>query len=269
MHGFLSRDGMPPGELLTAGRSEVRGYGGEVVAAAVRGVERTGSRFEVSLDDGRVVAARRLLVATGLSDELPDIPGLPERWGRDVVHCPYCHGYEVRDQPLGVLARLPMSVHQAQLVRQLSPDVVFFTHTLTELSDEDRGRLLARGVRIVEGVVTRLVVDDRDDRLTGVELADGTVVARSALFVAPRFVPNDGLLTALGAETEQSPFGTFVRTDPMGRTSVPGVWAAGNVADPAAFVINAAGAGARAAAAINLDLVEEEIALALASQVPA
>ena len=269
VHGFLSRDGMPPGELLAAGRSEVRGYGGEVVAAAVRGVEQTGSHFELSLDDGRVVAARRLLVATGLTDELPDVPGLRERWGRDVLHCPYCHGYEVRDRPLGVLARSPMSVHQALLLPHWSPDVVFFSHTLAEISDADCERLRARGVRIVEGVVTRLVVDEREDRLTGVELEDGTIVARSALFVAPRFVPNDAVLTALGAETGESPVGSFVRTDPMGRTSVPGVWAVGNVSDPAAFVINAAAAGARAAAAINMDLVEEEIALALDSRVPA
>ena len=185
-----------------------------------------------------------------------------------MLHCPYCHGYEVRDQLLGVLARGPWSVHQALLVRQWSADVVFFAHT-AEVSDEDRERLTARAIRIVEGEVTRIVVDEREDRLAGVELADGTVVARSALFVAPRFVANDAVLTALGAETAESPHGTFVRTDPMGRTSVPGVWAAGNVADPAAFVVNAAGAGARAAAAINLDLVEEEVALALERRVAA
>jgi thioredoxin reductase len=143
--------------------------------------------------------------------------------------------------------------------------VLFFAHT-AGVSDEDRERMRARGIQIAEGEVTRIVVDERDDRLAGVELADGTVVAVSAVFVAPRFVANDAVLTALGAETTESPHGSFVRTDPMGRTSVPGVWAAGNVADPAAFVVNAAGAGARAAAAINLDLVEEEVALALERQ---
>ena len=267
MHSFLSREGMPPTELLAIGRAEVRGYGGEIVTATVLGVERTDAGFEVGLDDGSIVAARRLLVAPGLTDELPDVPGLRGRWGRDVVHCPYCHGYEVRDQPLGVLARTPMSVHQALLVRQLSADVAFFAHT-AELSDEDREQLAARGVQIVEGVVTRIVVDEHEDRLAGVELEDRTVVGPLGAVRGARFVPNDTVLTALGAETAESPFGSFVRTDPMGRTSVPGVWAVGNVADPAAFVVNAAGAGARAAAAINLDLVEEEVALAMASRVP-
>ena len=262
LHGFLSRDGMPPGELLAAGRAEVGGYGGEIVSGTVRGVEPLAVSFAITRDDGRALRARRLLVATGLVDEFPAIPGVRERWGRDVLHCPYCHGYEVRDEPVGVLARVPTSVYQTLLVRQWSPDVVFFRHTLAELADQDRERLAARDVTIVEGTVERLVVEG--DRLTGVELADGSVVARSALFVAPRFVANDAVLTALGAETVSTVVGSFVATDPTGRTSVPGVWAAGNVADPAAFVIGAAGAGARAAGALNADLVEEDVALAIA-----
>jgi thioredoxin reductase len=264
MHGFLSRDGMPPEELLAAGRAEVLGYGGEIVTGAVLGAESIRAGFTVNLDDGRAVQARRLLIATGLTDELPDIPGLVERWGRDVLHCPYCHGYEVRDQPIGVLATVPRSVHQALLVRQWSPDVVFFRHTLAQLTHEERERLASRNVKVVGGIVVGLIVEG--DRLAGVQLADGTVVARSALFVAPRFVANEAILTALGAETEQTPVGSFVRTDPAGRTSVSGVWAAGNVADLAAFVIEAAGAGARAAAALNADLVEEDVALAIADR---
>jgi thioredoxin reductase len=155
-------------------------------------------------------------------------------------------------------------VHQALLVRQLSPDVVFFRHTLTEFSGEDRERLAAREVRIVEGTVARLLVEG--DRVTGVQLADRSLVPRSAVFVAPRFVANDAVLAALGAETERTPLGTWVTTDPTGRTSVPGVWAVGNVADPAAFVIEAAAAGARAAAALNADLVDEDVARAVADR---
>jgi thioredoxin reductase len=264
MHNFLSRDGMPPAELLAVGRAEVLGYGGETVRATVAGVEVTPTGFGLTLDDGSSVAARRLLIATGLTDELPQLPGVRERWGRDVLHCPYCHGYEVRDQALGVLGTGPRSVHQALLVRQLSPDVVFFRHTLADFSEEDRGQLAARDVRTVEGSVARLVVEG--DRLTGVQLADGSVVARSAVFVAPRFVANDAILAALGAATERTALGTWVTTDLTGRTSVPGVWAVGNVADPAAFVIEAAAAGARAAAALNADLVEEDVARAVADR---
>jgi thioredoxin reductase len=264
MHNYLSRDGMPPAELLAVGRAEVLGYGGEIVSATVARVEATPTGFSVTLDDGSTLAARRLLIATGLTDELPDLPGLRERWGRDVLHCPYCHGYEVRDQALGVLGTGPRSVHQALLVRQVSSDVVFFRHTLADFVAEDRQRLAARDVRVVEGPVAHLVVEG--DRLTGVQLADGSVVARSAVFVAPRFVANDAVVTALGAETERTDIGTWVTTDPTGRTSVPGVWAVGNVADPAAFVVGAAAAGARAAAALNADLVEEDVARAMADR---
>jgi thioredoxin reductase len=264
MHNFLSRDGMPPAELLAVGRAEVLGYGGEIIPATVARIEAAPTGFGVTLDDGSSVAARRLLIATGLTDELPQVPGLRERWGRDVLHCPYCHGYEVRDQALGVLGTGPRSVHQALLVRQLSPDVVFFRHSLAAFSDEDRERLAARDVRVIEGTVARLLIEA--DRLSGVQLADGSAVARSAVFVAPRFVANDATLAVLGADTQSTPLGTWVSTDPTGRTRVPGVWAVGNVADPAAFVIEAAAAGARAAAAINADLVEEDVASAVADR---
>jgi thioredoxin reductase (NADPH) len=261
MHNFLSRDGMPPSELLAVGRAEVLGYGAEIVSATVIRLETTTTGFDVMLDSGGTLAARRLLIATGLTDDLPDVPGVRERWGRDVLHCPYCHGYEVRDQPLGVLGTGPRSVHQALLVRQLSPDVVFFRHNLGELSVEDAARLGARDVQVVDGTVTRLVVDG--DHLAGVQLADGAVVPRSALFLTPKFVARHEIIEALGAEIESAPVGSWIKTDSGGRTSVPGVWAVGNVTDIAGFVIEAAAAGARAGAAINADLVDEDVARAV------
>ncbi len=129
MHGFLSRDGFPPAELLARGRDEVTGYGGESLAGTVTDVccPTAAPGSAVLLADGQRISARRLLVTTGLRDELPDIPGLRERWARDVLHCPYCHGYEVRDQPLGVLGGTPDAVSYAQIVRQWADDVVFFT----------------------------------------------------------------------------------------------------------------------------------------------
>jgi thioredoxin reductase len=126
MHGFLSRDGMPPRELLAAGMAEVSGYGGRLIDDTVVGVE---PGFQVRLANGAPLLGRRILVATGLRDELPDIPGIRERWGRDLLHCPYCHGYEIRDQPLGVLGGAPEAVQHALLVRQWSPDVILFPHT--------------------------------------------------------------------------------------------------------------------------------------------
>ena len=198
--------------------------------------------------------ARRILVATGVSDELPNIPGVRERWGRDLLHCPYCHGWEVRDQPIGVLGTQPGSVQHAQLVRQWSDNVVFFAHTY-DLTSPERVQLDARGIGIVNGEVARLVVEA--DRLTGVELLDGRVIARTAIFIRPRNVPHgDGLLTALGCEVDDA---GFVTVDSTGKTSTLGVWAAGNVVDPRAQVIKSAGAGSAAAIAINANLIEEDV----------
>jgi thioredoxin reductase len=252
MHGFLSRDGMAPAQLLEVGRAEVAGYGGELVADRV---ERIEVGFTVHLAGGRALRARRVLVATGLRDELPDVPGLWERWARDVLHCPFCHGYEVRDQPLGVLGTL----HLGLLLPQWSPDVVFFPHR-TELSAQEREQLVARGVQIADGEVAGLVVDG--DALRGVELAGGRVVPRAALFVGPRFVPRAELLAGLGCATGED---GRVSTDPTGRTSVPGVWAAGNVVDPRAQVVTAAGMGSAAAIALNADLLHEDVENAVAA----
>ena len=258
MHGYLSRDGLPPAALLAAGRGEVTGYGGEVVTDGVDDVQRDSSGFRVRLAGGRRVSARRLLVATGLRDELPDVPGLRDRWARDVLHCPYCHGWEVRDQRLGVLGNAsPESVGYAQIVRQWAADVVLFVPAGT-LTEAQRSGLSARALGVVEGDVARVLVED--DALVGVETADGRVVARDALFVPPRFVPNNDLLAALGCELADD--GWVVR-DPTGRTSVPGLWVAGNVANPRAQVITAAGEGSAAAISINADLVDDDVRAAV------
>jgi thioredoxin reductase len=177
-----------------------------------------------------------------------------ERWGRDLLHCPYCHGWEVRDQPLGVLGTHPAAVLHAQLVRQWSDDVVFFAHRV-EVASFDRARLEARGIPVIDGEVVRLTVER--DRLTGVELADGRVVPRAAVFVRPANVPRPGWpLEALGVDVDD---GGFAAVDRDGRTSAPGVYAAGNVVDPRAPVIAAAGTAATAAMAINADLVQDDI----------
>jgi thioredoxin reductase len=259
MQGFLSRDGLSPRELLAVGRDEVTSYGGVLVDGRVRAIESTQLGFRVHLDGGASLGARRLLLATGLRDELPDVPGVRERWGRDVLHCPYCHGHEVRDQPVAVLGGSPEAVQHAQLVRQWSADVVFFPHTV-ELTNDDREHLTARAIGIVEGPVRRLVIED--DRLVGVELTDGRIVPRTAAFVRPRFVPDNDLLIGLGCAVDEA---GWVATDRTGRTSVAGVWVAGNAANPRAQVITAAGEGSAAAIAINADLVDDDVRRAVAA----
>ncbi|MBX3284054.1 MAG: NAD(P)/FAD-dependent oxidoreductase [Actinobacteria bacterium] len=265
MQGYLSRDGMPPSELLAAGREEIARYGVDLVVDAVVGLRPAGAvdgepSFDVELASGDVVVGRRVLVTTGVRDDVPEVPGVRERWGRDLLHCPYCHGWEVRDQPLAVLGGFAGSVDHALLLRQWSDDVVFLAHT-HELAAEEREQLAACSVPVVEGHVARLVVEG--DRLAGVELEDGRTVRRTAVFVRPRIVPHaDGLLAGLGCDVEPS---VLVATHRMGATSVPGVWAAGNVADPRAQVITAAGAGSAAAIAINADLVTADVARSVAA----
>ena len=255
MQGFLSRDGMPPADLLATGRAEITGYGVELLEGQVLEI---GPGFVLRLADGRVFMARRVLIATGAYDQLPDIPGVSERWGRDLLHCPYCHGWEVRDQPVGVLGTLPGSTLHAQLVRQWSDDVVFFVHTY-DLTAAEEAQLEARAIGVVRGEVARLVVEA--DRIAGVELTDGRLIARTAVFIRPGNHPHaDGLLSGLGCELDEA---GFVTVDTAGRTSISGVWAAGNVVDPRAQVITSAGAGSTAAIAINADLVQDDLERAM------
>lgn len=264
VHGLLARDGIRPAELLERGRAEVRRYGGQVVPGEVGAVAGHDNGFAVALADGRTVRTRRLLVASGLVDELPDIPGLRARWGRDVVHCPYCHGWEVRDQAIGVLASGPLAVHQALLFRQWSADVTFFSHTMPP-TGEQAEQLAARGISVVDGEVASLEIVE--DRLVGVRLSNGTVVSREVLAVSPRMAERSGFLAALGLRSAQHPSGAdeYIPSDATGRTEVPGVWVAGNVTDPVAQVGTAAAAGAAAAAQINVDLVAEETRQAVAA----
>jgi thioredoxin reductase/SAM-dependent methyltransferase len=266
VHGLLGRDGVSPADLLETGRAEVRRYGGRVMTGEVVAASPAPGGFTVTLASGRVVGARRLLVTTGLTDELPGVPGLAQRWGRDVIHCPYCHGWEVRDQVIGVLATGPMAVHQAQLFRQLSADVILFLHTTAALGPDQAEELAARGIKVVPGEVVSL--DISDDHLAGVRLWDGRTVACQVLVTAPRMTARAGLLAALGLGPTEHPSGAgeYIAAGPTGLTEVPGVWVAGNVTDLMAQVGAAAAAGVMAAAAINGDLIAEETRLAVAGR---
>ncbi|WP_369132106.1 NAD(P)/FAD-dependent oxidoreductase [Modestobacter sp. I12A-02662] len=270
MHNYLGRDGTAPGDLLATGRAEVAGYGGEVVRGEVVSATREDDGgFRATLADGRSVRARRLLVTTGLVDELPDVPGLRERWGHDVLHCPYCHGWEVRDRSIGVLATGPGGVLKALLWHQWSADVTLFLHTGPEPSAEEWTQLAARGIAVVTGQVAAVEADG--NRLTGVRLASGRVVPLDALVIAPRFTARSAVLASLGlaAEDVAAPdghvVGSAVPAGPTGATAVPGVWVAGNVTDLMAQVITAAAAGLQAGAAINADLLFEDVRRAVAA----
>jgi len=254
IHNFLSLEGVAPGDLLKAGRAEVEQYGGEIRAGRAIGAEQLTEGFAVTLEDGDRVTGRRLVVTTGLVDELPDVEGLRERWGRDVLHCPYCHGWEVRGQAIAVLGVGTGSVHQALLFSQLTDDLTLVTHTFVP-DVESRRLLAAAGVTVVDGRVQSVEVED--DAVTGLRLDDGRMVPATAITVATYMRARSGVLTSLGIETVPHPsgMGEHVVVDEMRQTSVPGVYAAGNVTDLSAQVMGAAAAGTMAGALANLDLV--------------
>jgi thioredoxin reductase len=258
VHNLLTRDGLPPLELVALGREEVRRYGGEVREGRAVWAARLRDGFEVHLAGGERLTARRLLVTSGLVDELPEVDGLRERWGHQVLHCPYCHGWEVRDQRIGVLATGPAAVHQALLFSQLSDDVVVLANTAPP-APEDRARLAAAGVRVKEGEVVAL--EGPRHALESARLADGRSVPLDAVVVAPRMLARSAVLDALGLAPEAHPSGLGEQypSGPAGQTEAPGVWIAGNVADVGAQVMAAAAAGTSAGAAINLDLIEADL----------
>jgi thioredoxin reductase/SAM-dependent methyltransferase len=266
VHNYLGHEGIAPGELLARGREEATGYGAEFRTGEAIAATTVDGCFRITLEDGSFVDGRRLLVTSGLVDELPELPGLAQRWGRDVLHCPYCHGFEVRDRRIGVLATGRRAVEQAQLWRQLSPHVLLFLTDGVDLDDNDRERLAARAMTIVDDHAVGLEVVD--DALAGIRLATGEVVAIDALAVVPQFVARSALLESLGltavdARQGDEVIGRHIPADPAGATTVPGVWVAGNVTDLRATVVASAAAAMAAAMAINADLVTADIAAAV------
>ncbi len=245
-HGFLGQDGRAPAEILDTFRAQllayptVRLHAGLATGAEVRGP----GDFAVALDSGETLRAARLVLATGVADELPAIPGLAERWGATVLHCPYCHGYEVADGRLGVLASDERALHQAPLLADWSADVTLFTQGIVTPDAEQRAKLAARGVRVETRPVETLLGDAPS--LAGIRLAGGEVVALDALFVAPRTRMASPLAERLGCAFEESAAGPFVRTDEKKQTTVPGVYCAGDAASGWHTATFAAADGVRA-----------------------
>ncbi|MEU7898809.1 NAD(P)/FAD-dependent oxidoreductase [Nonomuraea sp. NPDC049152] len=265
MHGYLTRDGMAPREFVATGQDELTRYGGTRTQASVIDARRASDgTFELRLDDNRALRARSVLVATGLTDELPDIPGLSERWASEVHHCPHCHGYEVRGRTIVVIGSTmaAASTHLAALMRRYSSSVTFCING-AEVSTAQRQRLTAYGVRLIDARVTRVATsaDTAGGDPVAIELDNGETVACEAIFVAPCPVPHDAILTALG--TGKDPASGLVAVDSQGATNVPGVWAAGNVVNPRAQVVAAAGAGSTAAINMTGWLLERELSAAV------
>lgn len=249
-HGLLGQDGRPPDDIARDAKAQLLRYltidwfDTEALYA-----ERTGSGFVVETSDQERLEGRRLVLATGVIDELPPVPGLAERWGRSVVHCPYCHGYEFDEGPLGVLAVGDLSFHQAQLIPEWGP-TTFFTNGRIELEEDEERELARRGVTIESGLVREI-----SGPRASVELADGRVIELAGLFVASKVAPASSLAEQLGCELTESPMGTSIQTDGVMKTSVEGVFACGDVTRPAGNLVLAIADGNMAGASVHRSLI--------------
>ena len=289
MHNAVGLDGTPPLELVARGRAESEQYGVEFTAGDVVAVrDAPGSTADVPrlLVEVRAAAAagveqrtltfqaRAIVVATGITDELPAIPGLAERWGRTVLHCPYCHGWEVRGRRIAVLATSPLSLHHAKLLRQWTDDLLVFSADLGPLDDATAAALAARDVRLEPSRVIEVGQDTEPSK--GADAIDDPMVVRTesgrehivdAIFTMGAAIPHDVFLSGFELARAENPVGSFIAVDAMGATSHPRIWAAGNVTNPMASVPIVAGAGIMAGAAVNATLVEEDFAFASRSTV--
>jgi thioredoxin reductase/SAM-dependent methyltransferase len=261
MHSYLGHEGLPPSELAAIGREEVRSYGGEVIAGRAVDVTRTDDgRFRVELVGGHTVFARRVLAATGLVDELPDIEGLAGHWGGDVIHCPFCHGFEVRDRRIVQIVTHPMGLHPAGLFRQLSARFTLVLHDGVNADNPEVEALRAAGVSVVDGRV-RSIVTGADGHVAAVELTDGNRIDADAVVIGARFRVRAEPFASLGLEPAAHPtgLGDFVETDATGATGIPGLYAAGNVTDPSQQVLQAAANGSRVGGMISFSLAHDDI----------
>lgn len=226
-HGFLGQDGSDPREILETAREQLLAYGTvELIEAKASTARVHEDGFAVSLAGGEEISARKLILAFGLRDELPDLPGLKERWGKTVLHCPYCHGIEFSDRQLGVLYSTPMSVHQASLIAEWGPTTLYLNGA--ELAEDEAATLNARGVRIEPAPVAGLAGEGTE--LSAVELVGGRSSVIAALYIAPRSCLNSPLAKQIGAQIDEGPLGPIIRTDGDKMTSVPGLYAAGDIA---------------------------------------
>ena len=261
MHSYLGYEGAAPSDLAAAGRAEVRSYGVEVLDGRVLDVARTpDGRFRLELAGGHSIVARRVLAATGMVDDLPDIDGVAEHWGRDVIHCPFCHGFEVRDRRIVQIVTHAMGLRPTGLFRQLTARLTLVLHEGVSVDSPEVELLRASGVAIVDRRVHRVVSGD-DGHLAAVELVDGERIDADAVAVGPRFRVRAEPFATVGLRTAPHPngLGDFVETDASGETAVPGLYAAGNVTDPSQQVLQAAANGSRVGGMISFSLADEDI----------
>jgi thioredoxin reductase len=255
-HGLIGHDGKPPAQVLGEAVAQVMAYPTvELHIGLARRAERDGTGFRITLDEGQAVGGRRLILASGIRDVLPEVEGVAERWGSSVLHCPYCHGYEVAGQPLGILANSPMSPHQAEVVSEWGP-TLYFSQGRFMPDDAQAARLAALGVQVEHTPVVSL--HGPDASLRTVRLQDGRQIPLAAMFTAPGIALSSDLAVQLGCELAEGPLGRYVKVDELRQTSVPDVFAAGDMATAMQSVPLAVAAGAMAGLAAHRGMIEEK-----------
>ena len=253
-HGFLGQDGVAPAEVMREGLSQLSAYPTVDFFHGEAGTARTDGRgFRIGLSDGCDVFARRLVLATGVTDDLP-LPSMVARWGVSVLHCPYCHGYEVRDRPIAVIANHPAAAHQGVMLPDWGP-TTYFTQGVFEPTLEEAAQLTARGVAIERTPVVELLGEGQTTH--ALRLADGREVVAEAVFTAPKTRVTSPLAEHLGCAFAEGMTGLHVQVDPMQQTTVVGVFAAGDAAQPMHNATLASAAGVIAGVAAHRSLVME------------
>lgn len=255
-HGFLGQDGKAPAEIFREAARQVAAYPSVAfIHGEATGAARDGEGFQVTLADGRTERTRKLVLAGGIVDHLPDIPGLKERWGATVLHCPYCHGYEVRDRALGVLANHPMAPHQAEMLPDWGP-TTYYTQGKFEPDAETLAVLARRGVAVERQPIVEVL--GAGPAMDVVRLADGRIVTAQALFVAPRTTLASPLAAQLDCAIDEGLLGPVIRVDDMKATTVPGVFAAGDATRSMHNATFASADGVMAGVAAHRALIQEE-----------
>ena len=253
-HSFFTRDGAAPSDLIAIGREQLRKY--ETVRLQMSEVFRVTPEphhFVLTLADGATYEARKLLLATGLKDTLPPIPGIEPFWGRSVFHCPYCDGWELHDQPVGIISSGESALHVTKLLRLLTRDLVICTNGEAEFNEPQRALLDALHVRMIETPIDHLA--GREAQVEQIVFADGSSLARSGIFIRPTSTQQSPIAAQLGCAISEN---GLVQVDEFGHTSVSGVYAAGDMANRFRQLVGAAMQGAAAASGIIMDLIAED-----------
>lgn len=257
-HGFLGQDGVAPGLIRQRAMDQLMRYPDfTLLNDQVAATAPEGDGFAATLASGVVVTAARLILAGGISDALPDIQGIEPLWGRSVLHCPYCHGFELGGAPIGIHLRMKPAIHQALILPDWGKTTLFLASGM-ELDADERQRLANRGVEIETAEIVELLADG--DRLRAARLSDGRLHGMAGLFIQPQTTVNGPFVRDLELETEEGPSGAYIRVDQIGATSRPGVFAAGDAVTAMHNATLAAASGVRAAAGTHFSLVQAEAA---------